>query len=353
MDNHITLNIARARLDEMGMAYEILPLDGGYTALISRYGGRLMGPFCGDEGESLLWLSKAFLSKEAFASFVEERQWNIGGERLWVNPELKFFCQSPETFDETYTVQQAIDPGSYTLGATGGGVDLSMDVTLRVLGSGQEKSFRLQRRYAPAPNPLRDVRGLKDLPIVYCGFTQDIFLKDTSPHTPMYLEPWILTQINPGGRVVTPYFGDFEFVDYYEPVGSLQKVTPRYAELTITGCNKFKVAYRSAQTLGRMAYVRRLGGQWQLMVRNYYNDPSIPYASEPWGDLGNRGCSTYYYNDHGLVDGFAEFENSGQVVGLDSGRAQSSSTTSLWFFLGGQAEIGRIMETLLGIDYGF
>lgn len=58
--------------------------------------------------------------------------------------------------------------------------------------------------------------------------------------------------------MVTPYFGPFEFVDYYEPVGELQKVTSRYAELSITGCNKYKVAYRSAKPW-RMAYVRPMG----------------------------------------------------------------------------------------------
>lgn len=353
MDNHVTLKTVRSRLEEMGMDYVLLPLDGGHTALFSCYGGRLMGPFRGEDGESLLWLSKAFQDKDAFRAFVEARQWNIGGERLWVNPELKFFCESPETFDQTYTVQPELDPGNYTLTAGEGAVNLSMDVTLQVLATGQKKAFRLERRYAPALNPLRYMSGLRELPIAYCGLTQEIILKDTSPQVPLGLEPWILTQINPGGKVVTPYFGPFEFVDYYEAVGELQKVTSRYAELSITGCNKYKVAYRSAQTLGRMAYVRPMGNEWALMVRNYYNDPSIPYISEPWGDLGNRGCSTYYYNDHGMTDGFAEFENSGAVVGPEAGRSQSSSTTALWFFQGGRHDIGQIMNALLGIDYAF
>lgn len=40
-------------------------------------------------------------------------------------------------------------------------------------------------------------------------------------------------------------------------------------------------------------------------------------------------------------------------MGLDANRSVSTNTTSLWFFFGGQEEIGRIMRCLLGIDYRF
>ncbi len=353
MDNHVTLGVARRRLEERGMKYEVLPLGGDCLALVTQYGGRLLGPFHGEEGESALWLSRAFLNETSFGSLIEGRGWNIGGERLWVNPELKFFCKTPETFDETYTVQDALDPGSYKITLRDGGVELEQSPTIKVLGTGREKSFLIRRRYTSAVNPLRHVASLKGAPIAYCGYAQDIFLKDTSPDTPMCLEPWILTQINPAGHVVTPFFGAFDFVNYYEPVGDRQRVLPGYAELDITGQDKYKVAYRSAQTFGRMAYVKRAENSWLLMVRNYYNDPSIAYLSEPWGNLGDRGCSTYYYNDHGREDGFAEFENSGQVVDLGSGRGESSSTTSLWFFKGAKGDIHAVMENLLGIDYKF
>ncbi len=353
MDNHVTLRTAKERLDSQNMRYAELALGGGFTALITQYGGRLLGPFLGDAGESLLWMCKEFGDAAAFQNFVRARSWNLGGERLWVNPELKFFCQSPETFDKTYTVQPALDPGSYELTWREGSVELSQNCALKVLGTGEEKTLLIERRYAPAANPLESLASLKGIAVDYCGYQQDVLLKDTSPQFPLALEPWILSQINPGGKVVTPFFGEFEFVDYYEPVGDLQRVRDGYAELDITGRDKYKVAYRSAQTFGRMAYAKDMGDRWQLMMRNYYNDPSIPYISEPWGDLGNRGCSVYYYNDHGSVDGFAEFENSGPVVGEKAGRTQSFNTSSVWFFFGGRAEIHRIMEALLGIDYKF
>lgn len=352
MDNHVTLKTARARLDEAGIAYRALDLGGGYIALVAQYGGRLLGPFDGEDGESMLWLSEAFLRADDFAALVGRRAWNLGGERLWINPELKFFCETPETFDATYTVQGALDPGHYFLSESGGGIDLALDATLVVLKSGEEKSFELRRRYAPATSPLAYTK-LRNLPVRYCGLTQDVDLRDTSPAHDMAIEPWIVAQINPGGKAVTPLHGAPEFVDYYEPVGGLQRFKVGYAELDITGAHKYKVAYRSAQTIGRMGYVRPVGEKWQLMVRNYLNDPSISYLSEPWGNLGDRGCSTYYYNDDGRTGGFGEFENSLPVVRPGVCGARSISSTSLWFFEGGQADIHAIMALLLGVDYAF
>ncbi len=353
MNNHITFNQTIKMLQSQNIPFEILQLNEKWKAILTQYGGRLLGPFEGDDAESVLWTNEAMKSEESFREFVEKRTWGLGGERFWVNPELRFFCDAPELFDETYTVQEALDPGHYALEKKADGVHLSMDVSLKDLNNGNEKRFSVHRRYATAANPLKYIKSCADLKVDYCGYVQDIDLKDGMPETKMYLEPWTVTQVNPDGKFVTPFFGEFDFVDYYTPVEEMQKVCDGYAELTVTGDRKYKVCYRSAQTFGRMAFVKPWGDDWHLMVRNYYNDPSIPYCSEPWGDLGNRGCSTYYYNDDLSNGGFAEFEQGGATIGLDSERSESHNTSSLWFFFGSQQDIGKIMKTLLGINYKF
>ncbi len=353
MNNHITFAQAVKMLQSQNIEYRVLKLGEKWKAIITQYGGRLLGPFEADEAESVLWTTPAMKSEQDFAAFVDARSWNLGGERFWINPELRFFCEAPQLFDETYTVQTQLDPGCYAISDKNGSVSLAQDVELTDLNNGAHKKLSIQRRYMPAMNPLSYVKSLKDIRVDYCGYVQDIEIADLSPETKMYLEPWTVDQVNPEGRFVTPFFGEFDFVDYYEPVEEMQKVCDGYAELKVTGDRKYKVCYRSAQTFGRMAFVKRWGDGWHLMVRNYYNDPSIPYCSEPWGDLGNRGCSTYYYNDHGPTGGFAEFEHGGATIGLDAERDHSHSTSSLWFFFGSQQDIGRIMKTLLGIDYKF
>ncbi len=356
MDNHVTYRQAIKILDSQNMKYEILQLDNNWRLIITQYGGRAIGPFKDEDSESVLWLNEAFCDEASFEKFVKNREVHLGGERFWVNPELRFFCDTPEKFDDTYFVQPSIDPGNYNVNQTEMGVELDMDVILdnrNCPNSNQEKIFYVKRRYYPAVSPLKYVKELKDIKVDYCGFSQDIFMKDNNPKIESYLEPWILTQVNPNGKFITPYSGDFDYVDYYIPVDDMQKVHDGYAELEVTGNRKYKVAYRSAKTMGRMGFLKQYGDKWHLMIRNYYNDPSVPYCSEPWGDLENRGCSTYYYNDDETNGGFAEFENSGKTIGIDSGRLESHDTTSLWFFFGEKEEIIAIMRCLLGINYKF
>ena len=90
MNNHIAFNQAKRMLESQNIAYEVLQLDGNWKAIITQYGGRLIGPFAGDEAESVLWVTAAMKSEEEFKTFVENRKWCLGGERFWVNPELRF-----------------------------------------------------------------------------------------------------------------------------------------------------------------------------------------------------------------------------------------------------------------------
>lgn len=354
MNNHITYTQAISMLNSMDMRYEILQLANGWKAIVTEYSGRLLGPFKDENSESVLWVNEAMKDQKSFRQFVENKQLHLGGERFWVNPELRFYCKAPELFDATYTVQEQIDPGHYNLTRNGNELTLDMSVSLNDLNNGREKRMYVSRRYTPAANPLEYIGSLKDVKVDYCGYMQDVELRDEQPDYNLAIEPWILTQVNPdGGKFVTPIFGESDFVDYYIPVEDMQTFHDGYAELTATGDRKYKVSYRSAQTCGRMAFVKPMDGRWHLMVRNYYNDPSVPYVSEPWGDLGNKGCSTYYYNDDLSNGGFAEFENGGTTIGGATGRSVSYNTTSLWFFFGSQEDIQKIMKVLLGIDYKF
>jgi len=353
MNNRITFDQTIQRFREHNMPYKVMELGDNFRIVVASRGGRVFGPFDGND-ESILWMNKSFQSKEKFQKFLDSKEFHIGGERMWVGPELELFCDAPELFDETYTVQPALDPGNFTMqDAPYGGVTVGQDVKMSVLRNGSDKSFYFSRTFSAAANPLTYMKQLKDVCIRYCGFSQDIYLKDMMPETKMYLDPWVLTQVNPGGRVIVPFFGEPEFDDYYEPTDeTVHRVCNGYAELNTNGCRKFKTAYKAANTFGRMGHVNKLNnGNYYLMIRNYYNDPSIPYSSEPWDDLGKRGCSMYFYNDDGSNGGFAEFENSCAMIGLDSNRDESYSTTSLWFFVGKKEDLQRIIKVMLGINY--
>ena len=165
MNNHITFSQVCRMLDAQKMAYEVLALGNDWKAIITQYSGRLLGPFKGENGESVLWVNAALNDEAAFRDFVRERRLHLGGERLWVNPELKFYCQAPELFDATYTVQPEIDPGNYALERQGDNVFLRQETTLKDLNEDGEQRFSISRRYFAAPDPLASVRSLRDIQV--------------------------------------------------------------------------------------------------------------------------------------------------------------------------------------------
>ena len=55
MNNHITFSQVCRMLDAQKMAYEVLALGNDWKAIITQYSGRLLGPFKGENGESVLW----------------------------------------------------------------------------------------------------------------------------------------------------------------------------------------------------------------------------------------------------------------------------------------------------------
>lgn len=354
MDNHITFEKTIEMLKLQDMDFHILELGGDWRAVITQYGGRLLGPFQSDGSESVLWMNSAWKYKTGFRRFVCKRDWNLGGERLWINPELRFFCKAPELFSDTYTVQTQLDPGSYAVETGEGDVKLRQDIELMDLNDGSARKLSILRRYMPARNPLKYIYSLQGAKLDYCGYVHAIELQGSLPDAQVCMEPWTVTQVNPGGRFIVPCFGKADFVDYYgNNAQEMQKICEGYAELDANGARKYKLGYRAAQTFGRMAYLKPWGDGWHLMLRNYYNDPSIPYCAEPFGNLGNRGCSMYFYNDRGGRGGFAEFENAGTPLGFDTGENRSVSTSSTWFFFGGQQEIAGVIRELLGIEYKF
>ncbi len=120
--------------------------------------------------------------------------------------------------------------------------------------------------------------------------------------------------------------------------------------LKISGRKQFKVGYKAAHLYGRLGYLNQLDdGRSYLLVRNYFNNPSSPYAEEPPHQPGCNGHSVHVYNDGGGFGGFGELEVMGQTIGGETGRSASTDQFLLWLFVGPQPKIKRLARHLLGI----
>ena len=51
---------------------------------------------------------------------VAARDWNIGGDRIWIAPEIQYNCHDRTDFWGTLDLPQQMDPGDYTLEQLGG-----------------------------------------------------------------------------------------------------------------------------------------------------------------------------------------------------------------------------------------
>lgn len=352
MNRRFCLKDVLTRFDENKMTYEILPLGEHASTVVTQYGGRVIGPFF-EDGAALCWLNEAFSDAGDFRKFVDNKMWNIGGDRVWTAPEHPFFVKQRDHFFDTFCVSKAMDPGRYTIEKRDEEIQVAQDVITDVFqGSFSIKEFSVSRRIYPVQNPLFKMAQTTGLSVQYCGYEQEITLEDLSPDRVMPLESWELLSINPGGRVLIPYYGTFDFVDYYEPTDAAHMtVHEGFAEVTVDGCKRYKTAFYALNTMGRSVYVNKNENGYYLIYKQYYNDPSNPYCCDPYNQPGKSACSLYIYNDAAQDNGFGGFENSGLTIGKGTHRTKATTNMTHMFFTGARDDLEKIITVLLGIRY--
>ena len=339
-----------ARLGEHEVPTVTLELAHGGALVISQRGGRLL-PFLAD-GSSVLWLSPALSDAEQFAAFNRRDDWNLGGERLWIAPEIQFTIRDRRDFWGSYALPPAMDPGGWGLEALGErGCALRQELELEAfnLASGV-KRLAVERRIRAVPDPLQGERGGGSAfdEVAYHGYEHDVMLRDLAPND-IGAQAWNLIQLEPGGVVLLPTILPAQQRDYFEPVGAQQRLEPDLVELLITGRHRYKVGYRATNHLGRIAYARLLEpSRACLIVRSFFNDPSSRYLEEPADRPGEHGDSIHVYNDDGNSGGFGEIECYGRALGAPGGRTTSADTTVLWIYAGPLAAIVEVARQLLG-----
>lgn len=350
MNNKITYNCVIQRLNESNVSHTTVDLDSNWKIVISQYGGRIFGPFNGEDGESLLWMSDAWCSQETFREFIKSCNLNIGGDRLWIEPELPFFTKDKDRFFDTYVVQNVIDPGSYAIKENGKAVTLEQEVSAKTFElPTQDRNFRMRRTIQSICNPFS--QKAKEFGICDCfGFTQTVEIEDLDPTSPTYLEAWLLSQINPCGELIVPFTGKLpDFLNYYEPIPEdMVYVKGNKLFVKVTGDIRYKLGFKSLNTTGRSAYIGSFtDGTSYLFVRNFHNNPSSVYCGAPYSNPEVYGYPLYLYNDPGSQGGFAEFENCGMTIGGDTGLSKSHDNVYYYFFTGAREKLLNFANEIL------
>ena len=295
-------------------------------------------------------MSDAWCNSETFKEFIKSRNWNIGGDRFWIEPELPFYTEEKERFFDTYIVQGAIDPGSYSMKEENSAVTLEQEVLAKTFELPiQERNFRMRRTVQSVCNPFYE--KAKEFGINDCfGFTQTVELEDLEKTSPTYLESWLLSQINPCGELIVPFTGKApDFLNYYEPIPQdMVKIDGNKVIVKVTGDIRYKLGFKSLNTTGRSAYIGSFtNGTSYLFVRNFHNNPSTVYCGAPYSDPEVYGHPLYLYNDPGSQGGFAEFENCGTTIGGDTGLVSSKDSVYYYFFTGEREKLLALANEIL------
>ena len=349
---NISLKDMKERCAENGLRYAVMQAGPNECILVLERGGRVFGPFFGD-GDGILWASSAWRYPDEFRRLLANGEWNMGGDRVWIAPEVQFHIQDRTNPENSMKIPTAVDPGTYRMESSPDVCVLAQCMALRAynLADGMAE-LHLRKSIRPAANPLRALSGCAELMggVDYCGYSQELMLRSLKDNA-ISAEAWNITQIEPPGEILIPATKRAEYADYYEPVDAQHMQRSDQAiRLKASGQRRYKVGFKATHVKGDLVYFGEAGGTAYLYIKRFFNNPSACYSEEPASWPGVSGFSTHVYNDDGKIGGFAELECNLQPVSGTGSRKTSTDLVCNWFFMGPLQRLNKIQSALTGMD---
>lgn len=206
-----------------------------FSVIVSEYGGRVLGIFFGEEPNAL-WVSKDP------AETIRSREWNLGGNRVWVSPERNFYYKNPRTF-EGWFCPDSLDPGNWSMVESSKiSVVLNNELELEDVLNGKRSGVSLSRHIMLIENDKQ--RG--GLEHVSLRLKDALLVKDL-----MFgcINLWSLTQVKPSvagaGTVIIPTRPNAEPIHYFGPIPrSRLKVARDHLAFRVDGLEVHKLGVR-------------------------------------------------------------------------------------------------------------
>lgn len=343
-------------LDYCDVAYEELSVGQEQSILITQHGGHIFGPFSDRYPEGLFWIPDSMQDRNRYQELIDKKIWNIGGDRVWIAPEIQFNIRDRNRYRESLDTPKTIDPGCFSMTQEYDTVHLSQELDLEsyntVTGT---MHIRFRRSILKALNPLRklpDYDGLMQN-LSYCGYEQILDLSGSSEQD-IFAEAWDLLQVRTSGTLYIPMYAPLHGADHYAPAGNHETLAEHGVLLRLTGDSQYKIAYKSAVLTGRFGYLKDSDtDDSYLIIQNYPNNPSSMYSEEPPHPdcAGDTSYSIHIYNDDGKSGGFAEMECNLQTIGKPTGISRSIDRLTTWIFAGPKTQLKAVASVLLGYSF--
>lgn len=299
-------------LERHGFAALSLDIGPEVNLVATSAGGRLFGPYLGEDD-----LTGWTPSPDAFERTLACRDWNLGGERIWLAPERVFNFADPTAMLDTYRVDPALDPGRWSLARDRDGLLLTGSMVVPRSDGGAPVGLTVRRRI----KPMR-ASGLAAPGCLACGYGQTITTGGASAPGDPPVVPWLIRQVPLGG--VARLSGSGE--------GRGRKVFGEApAEAIIAGGVDWRVGFgaqgffktsydRAALGAGGLSYaVPRNGMLSRLTLLPALVDPAFYPETLP-DDPAGPGQGAALFRDEGRFGAYGEVELYGHRAGPGRGR---------------------------------
>lgn len=341
---NITFSDLTSLLDKNSYNYSVLPLSKQSSIIILENGGRILGPFSSSTSNSILWMNKWW---DNFAS--SPPNWNIGGERLWIAPELRYCIKNRKDIKSSYFLPKDMDPANYQLSTTSDAVILKTRMHLRPSDHPTEiQTLSVRRDIKSLSNPLRTLSDSEDLMknTVFSGYSHVVNLIAEN-NNPLPSEPWSIMQVRQGGKSIIPVYSNPKVGWYYTPKQkNIIHFFPYHIITEHPSNSLYKIGINACSCTGRVGYYFE-DHQTTLIIRNFMVSPSNMYQEEPFDSPGDKGYAFHLYNSESITEQFSEIECHGISVGDKPLDKESTSIFESYFFQGKKEQIRQIAHILL------
>lgn len=346
-----------ACLRELGLRYKLLSHAEGGTIVALERGSRIIGLFPALDRPNTLWTNPVLADLQASQEmFGKAYHWNIGGERVWLSPELEYHVAKNEPV-VSYTVQQAVDPGTYRFrehDSISETIAWRQEGVARLYQSGKDIRFQLSKSIGIAADPLRFETLKNDAVYSYIGYETELELAAEGHDIALPLSSWSIIQVPAGGYAYASTYGKSRPTDFFAPTGSSHlSVSSETVRFKMDAKQSHKISLTSLQSTGRFGYYRQDDdGLCSLIVREISSSPSSEYLDTPWNNTSDRGHCVQLYNDDGVIGHFGELEHHAPAVkwNKEQGKFMNKDISQLWCYSGSHEVIARICNRLLGTE---